>query len=107
MAHQLGTEQSQPIVEGTPQGVPSDDMDYYYSLGTIFLLTIGITLAGFSIAYARDLNTLRTVPDAIWSAICGKPADDGITLPLVVTLSVLSLLGSGVLHVWKQLRHRL
>lgn len=83
------------------------DADYLYTLGTIFLATTGFTLLVFSLAYAKDLETLRTVPNAIWSAICGVPTENGITLPLLMTMSTLSFMGVGVIQLWKRLKHNI
>jgi len=71
-----------------------------------FLLATGITLLGFSLAYAKDMETLRTVPNAIWDALCGRPSDAGFTLPFLLTVATLSLIGAGVLGIWSRITRR-
>jgi lysylphosphatidylglycerol synthetase-like protein (DUF2156 family) len=71
-----------------------------------FLLATGITLIAFSAAYAKDMETLRTVPDAIWDALCGRPSEAGFTLPLLLTVTTLSLIGASVLGVWSTISLR-
>ncbi|MBN1965607.1 MAG: hypothetical protein JW910_13235 [Anaerolineae bacterium] len=72
------------------------------TLAMLFLLGAGVTLLLFSLAYLQDLETLRTVPDAIWNFVCGRPVEGGIGLPLLLTVGTLSLLGSGVLFAGKR-----
>ncbi|MEM6528069.1 MAG: hypothetical protein AAF653_07220, partial [Chloroflexota bacterium] len=67
--------------------------DYMYQLISVMLLAMAATLGIFSAAYIRDLETLRTVPDAIWDAICGRPDPDSLTLPLLLTFATMCLLG--------------
>jgi hypothetical protein len=90
-------------VNQTPQ---QDDMvpqDVFITqMVIIFLIATGITLLLFSVAYIRDLQTLRNVPDAIWDALCGRPTDDGITLPLLLTSSTLMFITAGGLAVWQR-----
>ena len=83
-----------------------DGRDYMYQLISVLLLSMAVMLAIFSAAYIRDLETLRTVPDAIWDAICGRPDPDGITLPLLLTFSTVCLFASGGVYAWKRLRLR-
>jgi hypothetical protein len=70
----------------------------------VFLIATGVTLFLFSVAYIRDLDTLRNVPDAIWDALCGRPTDDGITLPLLLTTSTLMFVAAGGLAVWQRVK---
>lgn len=93
--------------ETVHQDTAYSDTDFYLQMGVVFLLTIGITVLLFGFAYAQDLETLRTVPGAIWSAICGRPYDDGITLPLLFTLGTLSTLSGVFLQLWRMIRHKL
>jgi len=92
------------MVEYTRQDVLEDNQDFVLWLVTLLLLSIGITLAIFSAAYIKDLETLRTVPNAIWDAICGRPDPDGITLPLLLTVATASLIGSAGVYGYKQIR---
>ncbi len=90
-------------MENTSQPT-TNNTDFFLTLGMAFLLSTGFTLLVFSLAYAKDLQTLRTVPGAIWSAICGRPVDDGLTLPLMFTLSTVAIIWSGALYGYKRLR---
>ncbi len=72
----------------------------------IFTASLGVMLLIFGFASLKDLATLKTVPEAIWNFICGRPSDDGITLPLMFTLGTLALLISGGLTVWGYWRGR-
>ncbi len=57
----------------------------------------GITLLVISLAYMRDLATLRQAPEAVWLFICGVPTDNPAISPLMLVLSVAGLLLAGVL----------
>ena len=92
-------------VNQTPQQddmVPQDV--FVMQVVIIFLVAMGTTLLLFSTAYLRDLETLRTVPNAIWDALCGRPTDDGITLPLLLTSSTLMFIVAGGLAVWQRVK---
>lgn len=64
------------------------------------LLSFGLTMFVFSAAYAKDIDTLRRAPELIWAFICGQPNPNGITLPLLLTISLMSVLVSAGLSVW-------
>jgi hypothetical protein len=81
-----------------------DGRDFSLQLISVMLLSMAVMLAIFSSAYIRDLETLRTVPDAIWDAICGRPDPDGIALPLLLTGTTLCLMASGGVYVWMRIR---
>jgi hypothetical protein len=38
----------------------------------------------------------------IWSFVCGRPVENGVTLPLLLTFSMVSFLGSGLLYATKR-----
>ncbi len=78
------------------------DFDFMLTLGMVCLVMIGLTLSVFSAAYIKDLNTLRNVPNLIWNFACGKPTDNEITLPLLLSLSILSFITTGALFGVKQ-----
>jgi hypothetical protein len=65
--------------------------------GIIFLVTLAAITLMFSMAYLDDLNTLRNAPGLVWSFVCGRPTENGVTLPLLLTVSILAVLTSGVL----------
>ncbi|MEL6269705.1 MAG: hypothetical protein AAGK74_06420 [Chloroflexota bacterium] len=81
-----------------------DERDFTYQLISAMLLAMAVTLSLFSIAYIRDLETLRTVPDALWDAICGRPDPDSLTLPLLLTFATMCLLGSAGVYIYKRVR---
>jgi hypothetical protein len=58
----------------------------------VALISFGITMLFLSATYARDLSFLVTAPLELWSALCGRPSSDPITLPLLVTVSGIALL---------------
>lgn len=92
-------------VDQTPQQDDMVPMDVFVTqMVVIFLVATGITLLLFSVAYIRDLQTLRSVPDAIWDALCGRPTDDGITLPLLLTSSTLMFIMAAGLAVWQRIK---
>ncbi|MEM6280865.1 MAG: hypothetical protein AAF787_01625 [Chloroflexota bacterium] len=81
-----------------------DGRDYMYQLISVMLLAMAATLGIFSAAYIRDLETLRTVPDAIWDAICGRPDPDSLTLPLLLTFATMCLLGGVGVYIYRRVR---
>lgn len=70
------------------------------------LLGFGSTLLLLSVAYVRDLGTLRRAPEAVWLFICGVPTDDPLALPLLLLVGGGALVGGvGVLvfnHFWQK-----
>jgi Na+/H+ antiporter NhaA len=84
----------------TDTQISTEELKLGLLIGIAFSITIGVVLSIFSVTYLRDLETLRNVPDAIWSFVCGKPVEGGITLPLLLTLTVMSFLSSGLLAIW-------
>lgn len=82
-----------------------DTHDYGLMLTSVVLLTVGVTLLLFSIAYIRDLQTLANVPNAIWDAICGRPDPESLKLPILMSGAVLAFVASGGVHMWRRLHH--
>jgi hypothetical protein len=93
-------------MDHTPQQPNTEDMitpqQLIAQIAIAFLITTGVTLLAFSLAYIQDLETLRSVPGAVWDAICGRPTDNGLTLPLLLTSSTLSFLIAGGLFIWNR-----
>ena len=58
----------------------------------IGLLFFGLTLLLLSLAYARDLTLILNSPFEVWSALCGRPSDNPLTLPVLVCTSVLAVM---------------
>lgn len=74
---------------------------------SIASFSFGLTMFVLSIAYAKDLATLASVPLAIWSALCGQPSDNPLTLPILVSLSALSVvigIALVLVNVWRTRR---
>jgi hypothetical protein len=89
--------------------VPEDKHDeklaernFLLSMAIIFMLVLGLMMLMFSLAYLNDLQTLQNLPDMIWSFVCGRPVENGVTLPLLLTFSMVSFLGSGLLYATKR-----
>jgi len=70
--------------------------------GMVFLLIFGVMMAMFSVTYIQDMATLRNVPNLIWNFACGKPLESDITLPFLLTISIVSIIGSAVLYGWRR-----
>lgn len=84
-----------------PQENPED---FIWTLVTTMLLVLSIMLLVFSLLYIQDLRTLRELPGILWNFVCGVPSENGIVLPLMLTLSTLSFLATGA--VWGYSRWR-
>lgn len=70
------------------------------------LFSFGVTMLLFSMAYARDVQTILRAPELIWDFICGRPDPGGPVLPLMLTVGTLALLGGVVVTGWTRLRRR-
>lgn len=87
----------------------NDDIRFMLLVAIAFLLTIGVVFALFGTAYIQDMETLRNLPNLIWSFACGQPVENNVTLPLLFSVSIVSFLGSGILAGWRwwlKRRHR-
>jgi hypothetical protein len=91
----LETERTQPKTSG-----------FYLLAAAALLVSFGLTLFLFSAAYVQDINTLARAPELVWGFICGRPSEFGFTLPLLLTLSTMSLLGGVGAFVWRWWRRR-
>lgn len=101
--------------ENLPAGLPpsstkadsSVDLPFLLTVVMVFMGVVGMFMLLFSLTYINDLQTLRSVPDLIWNFACGQPMENGIILPLLLTLSIVSFLTGGVLFGvrWWLLRH--
>jgi len=78
--------------------------DLILSIVAATMLGFGITLLGISVAYIRDLETLRRIPESIWLFVCGTPTEDPMALPMMIILSILSLaLAGGLIFIDKKM----
>jgi hypothetical protein len=74
----------------------------------VALFSFGLTLLVLSATYLRDLAVLANAPFLVWSALCGQPIDSPLTVPLLVSLSMLAvLMGVAllILYIIKGRRH--
>jgi hypothetical protein len=76
------------------------------SATAIGAFSFGLTMFILSIAYAKDLVTLASVPFAIWSSLCGQPTDSPLALSVLVSMSVISFVAGGALLLVNALRAR-
>ncbi|MDX2139424.1 MAG: SCO family protein [Chloroflexota bacterium] len=61
------------------------------------LLGFGAAMLLISLAFLQDLRTLSEIPGLVWAFVCGIPTEDGVTLPLLVVLSLAAFATTGVL----------
>jgi hypothetical protein len=71
------------------------------------LAFFGLTLLGLSIAYAQDMTLIVNAPFEVWSALCGQPTDNPVILPVLVCVSLISILAGGTLFGVNLIRARL
>lgn len=75
-----------------------------------FLLTMMTSMiAGFglmfvlvAVAYTRDIASIMRTPTLIWQYVCGIPVNSSMTVPLLLSIGSLCLLGAGVTWWWTQ-----
>lgn len=70
------------------------------------LVSFALTMLLLSASYVKDLALLTEAPVLLWSALCGQPSADPLTLPLLVTMSALALLVGLMMIVVGVLRAR-
>jgi len=70
------------------------------------LISFGITMLIFSMAYVQDMALLARAPELVWAFICGEPAEEGIALPILLLLSSATIAGGLGLMTWTWLRNR-
>ena len=73
----------------------------------IGLVSFGVTMLALSAAYVKDLTLLTDAPIILWSALCGQPSDNPLTLPLLVTLSGVALIAGLLMIVFNLLRWKM
>ena len=84
----------------------SGQSNFVISLIAIGLAFFGLTLLALSFAYARDLTAISNVPFEVWSVLCGRPTDNPMTLPILVCVSVFSILIGGAMLALNRIRAR-
>ena len=97
----MASRQSDNIVNTSGQPKTEYELEFWLLLGMVFLIVMGVLMAIFSLTYIHDLATLRNVPDLIWNFACGKPLEGETSLPLLLTLSIVSFGGSVALGGWR------
>lgn len=86
----------------------SGAMSLKFLIATVSLISFGIMMTIFALAYTKDIQTLARAPEMIWAFICGQPNEGGATLPLLLTASAMALIGgfaSGGIGWWSARRH--
>ncbi|MGJ3240993.1 MAG: hypothetical protein ACFE0Q_19950 [Anaerolineae bacterium] len=88
--------------------VPSNDTyntleerRFYLLVAMVFFLMIGVLMLVFAMTFIHDLQTLRSVPDALWNFLCGTPTNNEFALPLLLTIGIVSFGIGGVLSIWR------
>lgn len=71
------------------------------------LISFGITMLVFSMAYVQDMALLARAPELVWAFICGQPTEEGIALPILLLLSSITITGGLGLLAWTWLRQRI
>lgn len=71
---------------------------------SVGMLAFGFVMLLFCLAYARDISTLFNAPFVVWNALCGIPSADPLTMPILLMLSVLSLMAGVILLVLHRAR---
>lgn len=87
----------------TLRGDAVQKKEFALMLTAIVLWSMGAMILLFGASYIRDLETLRTVPNAIWDAICGRPNPDSIALPLLLSLGTVAVLSGVAVYGYKAL----
>ena len=77
----------------------TESLRFWLLAAIVFLVTLAVITLMFSMAYMDDINTFRNAPELVWNFVCGVPTDNSVTLPLMLTATILALLTSGVLAV--------
>ena len=91
-------------------GMGGLEPEFIRLLVIIVLFTVGVMFFIFSLAVMEDLETLGRAPELVWAFICGRPAEEGPTLPLMLTLTTLAFGGGIALtgwHIWKLRKNNL
>lgn len=86
----------------------NDGINLKYLILCVTLISFGVVMTVFALAYTKDLQTLARAPELIWAFICGQPNEGGATLPLLLTSSAVGLLagvGIGGWGWWSARRH--
>lgn len=79
----------------------NENKRFYILAGMIFFVVIGAIMLLFAVTFINDMQTLRNVPDALWNFICGTPTDNNVTLPLLLTISIVCFGVSVGLQIWR------
>ncbi|MGV2436801.1 MAG UNVERIFIED_CONTAM: hypothetical protein LVT10_19495 [Anaerolineae bacterium] len=80
-----------------------NNQSFTWDIISLFIFTMSFTLFAFALAYIKDLETLRNVPNQVWDAICGRPSADSLELPLLISGALTLLVIGGALKMSKRL----
>lgn len=81
-----------------------NEQAFMWDILSLFIFTMSFTLFAFALAYIKDLETLRNVPNQVWDAICGRPNPDSLELPLLISGGLTLLVVGGVLKISKRFK---
>lgn len=85
------------MIESTSNRHEIENVRFMLLVAMVFVASVGIMFLLFGIAYIKDLETLRNVPNLIWNFACGRPIESDVTLPLLLTISIVSFIVTTVL----------
>ena len=88
-----------PPDQSTDIRSPLSDNAFLLLLVMVFIGIFGVFMLMFSFTYVKDLQTLTSVPDILWDFTCGRPNAYGSTLPLLLTMSIVCFMATGVLYM--------
>ncbi|MGB1285215.1 MAG: hypothetical protein ACPG7F_01680 [Aggregatilineales bacterium] len=89
----------------------TEDVRFALLTGIVFLVTVGFIAGLFGFTYVQDVETLGNLPELIWNFACGRPESNNVTLPLLMTMSILCFASSalmGIARIWlkKSQKHK-
>lgn len=74
-----------------------EDTRFLLLMGIVFLATVGTFAGVFGFTYVQDIETLNNLPDLIWNFACGRPVASEVTLPLLMSMSIVCFLTAAVM----------
>ncbi|MEM9950888.1 MAG: hypothetical protein AAF846_04765 [Chloroflexota bacterium] len=89
------------VLPSRDDNTSSEEQQFYLLVASVFFAVISGLMFLFAMTFIRDLQTLRSVPDALWNFLCGTPTDNQIALPLLLTIGIVTIGLSGVLQIWR------
>lgn len=81
------------VTSTTKPPVKQFSKEFKLQIAGYMLVGFSVTVLFLSTAYIKDIETLQQIPELVWGFICGVPNQSDTTLPLLLTISTLALLG--------------